>query len=166
MLPYCGKPVKKAGFLTGPTTYPTAWRSPPRTRTYMTRRAFTLIELLVVIAIIAILAAILFPVFAQAKLAAKATVSISNINQLATAVQLYVNDYDDTVPLSGAWNTGNDVVAMPSADTVSTWSWLLMPYMKTSGVALDPLAPSNGQVLTNASSTATDLFFPQYGYNY
>lgn len=129
-------------------------------------RAFTLIELLVVIAIIAILAAILFPVFAQAKTAAKATASLSNLQQLATATQLYQNDFDDVLPLSGAWNSGNDVAQLPSADTVSTWSWFLMPYMKTSGVVQDPLTSSNGQVLQNTSATANDLFFPQYGYNY
>ena len=61
----------------------------------MNRRAFTLIELLVVIAIIAILAAILFPVFAQAKLAAKKAVSISNQKQLGLAMLMYANDYDD-----------------------------------------------------------------------
>ncbi|MDK3158545.1 prepilin-type N-terminal cleavage/methylation domain-containing protein, partial [Kamptonema cortianum] len=63
------------------------------------RRAFTLIELLVVIAIIAILAAILFPVFAQAKLAAKQTSSLSSVKQLGTSQQIYMADYDDnTVP--------------------------------------------------------------------
>lgn len=64
----------------------------------MTRRAFTLIELLVVIAIIAVLAAILFPVFAQAKLAAKKTQCLSNIKNNATAVQIYLGDSDDTYP--------------------------------------------------------------------
>jgi prepilin-type N-terminal cleavage/methylation domain-containing protein len=59
------------------------------------RRAFTLIELLVVIAIISILAAILFPVFAQAKLAAKGVVCLSNMKQIGLAGQMYMNDCDD-----------------------------------------------------------------------
>lgn len=62
------------------------------------KKAFTLIELLVVIAIIAILAAILFPVFAQAKLAAKKTASLSNVKQLDTSAQIYVGDWDDVTP--------------------------------------------------------------------
>jgi prepilin-type N-terminal cleavage/methylation domain-containing protein len=64
----------------------------------MHRRAFTFIELLVVIAIIAILAAILFPVFAQAKDAAKQTHCVSNAKQTALAALMYAGDYDDTLP--------------------------------------------------------------------
>jgi len=65
----------------------------------MNRKAFTLIELLVVIAIIAIFAAILFPVFAQAKAAAKKTSDLSNVKQLSLATLVYTNDSDDTAPL-------------------------------------------------------------------
>ncbi|MFN3963478.1 MAG: prepilin-type N-terminal cleavage/methylation domain-containing protein, partial [Fimbriimonadaceae bacterium] len=61
----------------------------------MYRRGFTLIELLVVIAIIAILAAILFPVFARAKEAAKKTSDLSNIKQIGLALQIYAADWDD-----------------------------------------------------------------------
>jgi prepilin-type N-terminal cleavage/methylation domain-containing protein len=64
------------------------------------KRAFTLIELLVVIAIIAILAAILFPVFAQAKIAAKKSVTISNCKQWGTGMTIYTTDYDDLMPFA------------------------------------------------------------------
>src|SRR3989442_12316595 len=78
------------------------------------RRAFTLIELLVVIAIIAILAAILFPVFAQAREKARGISCLSNMKQLGTAFQMYLQDYDETVlpryqacPSTGAALTPN-----------------------------------------------------------
>ncbi len=66
----------------------------------MKKSAFTLIELLVVIAIIAILAAILFPVFAQAKVAAKKTQAINNVKNMTTASQIYLTDYDDSYGLA------------------------------------------------------------------
>lgn len=76
------------------------------------RQAFTLIELLVVIAIIAILAAILFPVFAQAKEAAKKTAAMSNLKQVGTAFMIYSTDADDRLPFAqirssaGVWSPG------------------------------------------------------------
>jgi prepilin-type N-terminal cleavage/methylation domain-containing protein/prepilin-type processing-associated H-X9-DG protein len=69
------------------------------------RRAFTLIELLVVIAIIAILAALLFPVFAQAREAARKTTCASNQRQLGMAISMYSQDYDETLP--STWDGGN-----------------------------------------------------------
>lgn len=72
----------------------------------MKSKAFTLIELLVVIAIIAILAAILFPVFAQAKESAKKTGAISNAKQIGTAHLMYAGDFDDFFPMAVPPNSG------------------------------------------------------------
>ncbi len=75
-------------------------------RRRVTKRGFTLIELLVVIAIIAILAAILFPVFARAREAARKSTCQSNLKQLALGIRMYMQDYDEKFPRKG--NTGYD----------------------------------------------------------
>jgi len=84
------------------------------------RRGFTLIELLVVIAIIAILAAILFPVFAQAREAARKTSCTSNLKQVGVAFSLYTQDFDETFP----WAASN--LGTPT----TTWYDLVEPYVK------------------------------------
>lgn len=84
----------------------------------MKRQAFTLIELLVVIAIIAILAAILFPVFAQAKLAAKKIQGLSQAKQIGTATQIYIADYDDVFfPYRLNGSVGNGCSGAPCSNT-------------------------------------------------
>ena len=108
-------------------------------------RAFTLIELLVVIAIIAILAAILFPVFAQAKVAAKKTNDLSQSKQQALASLMYSGDVDDTAmafPYAGTWSTscpgcGSNTV-FTHAEMGPWWSDRLMPYVKSKGMFADP----------------------------
>ena len=104
------------------------------------KRAFTLIELLVVIAIIAILAAILFPVFAQAKEAAKKTQCNSNTNQIGKAVQLYATDYDDQIvpwlecstnaPIDPTANCVPPWTALIDKLSMRAWTGRLQPYTK------------------------------------
>lgn len=99
------------------------------------KRAFTLIELLVVIAIIAILAAILFPVFAQAKAAAKKTSALSNMKQTALGVLMYGGDFDDmAVPHYGS-GTPSDPNQYHNTDT---WVGRVSPYVKNRPLFFDP----------------------------
>ena len=96
------------------------------------RKAFTLIELLVVIAIIAILAAILFPVFAQAKLSAKKISSLSNVKNLGTAFQIYLGDHDDTTPsIFGTNDPANCTPPTNIAGCSNEWWMPLFPYFKS-----------------------------------
>ncbi len=131
----------------------------------MNRKAFTLIELLVVIAIIAILAAILFPVFAQAKAAAKATASLSNLKQTGTATAIYLGDSDDVFPLSASWNTGSDPLCFGANNCFSSWVWTLQPYMKNVDMLVDPLGPPM-QTIAGWPKAVTASMNPTYGYNY
>jgi prepilin-type N-terminal cleavage/methylation domain-containing protein/prepilin-type processing-associated H-X9-DG protein len=100
-----------------------------------TRNAFTLIELLVVIAIIAILAAILFPVFAQARAAARKTSSISNMKQQGLALLMYAGDYDETYICEWPFNNFNGQVNTPTAfDGDHTFHPYLNPYIKNKDI--------------------------------
>jgi prepilin-type N-terminal cleavage/methylation domain-containing protein/prepilin-type processing-associated H-X9-DG protein len=116
----------------------------------MSRKAFTLIELLVVIAIIAILAAILFPVFAQAKEAAKKTQCLSHAKQVGTAAQIYLADNDDVYPMAYYYN--NDNGSAPNSGGVggyTQWSGLFQPYMKNIDMLVCPTDPNSGLAPTN-----------------
>ena len=101
-------------------------------------KGFTLIELLVVIAIIAILAAILFPVFARAREKARQTSCLSNLKQLGTACNMYVQDYDETFcPLVTA-------VAGDGRSDRTTWFALMMPYVKNTQIGQCPSIRPHG----------------------
>ena len=108
-------------------------------------RGFTLIELLVVIAIIAILAAILFPVFAQAREQARKTTCTSNMRQIGMALNMYVQDYDETLPTQ---HPNNWPVAGPKGSWLTnplpSWIGLLWPYLKNWPMLRCPSAPSSG----------------------
>ncbi|RYG40813.1 prepilin-type N-terminal cleavage/methylation domain-containing protein, partial [bacterium] len=104
----------------------------------MNRKAFTLIELLVVIAIIAILAAILFPVFAQAKAAAKKTADLSNCKQLGTGMYMYLSDNDDS------FMSAYTYIGDKSANGYENWSYKLYPYVKSWDLFRSPGSPSGG----------------------
>ncbi|MCW5943091.1 MAG: prepilin-type N-terminal cleavage/methylation domain-containing protein [Fimbriimonadaceae bacterium] len=102
----------------------------------MKTRAFTLIELLVVIAIIAILAAILFPVFAQAKEAAKKSVGVAHLKQLNLATLMYSADYDDVYPLAYEYPWDGPAGGFP-------WHLRVFPYTKSYDILLSPQGAPN-----------------------
>jgi len=85
------------------------------------KKGFTLIELLVVIAIIAILAAILFPVFAQAREKARQTTCLSNLKQMGTAFVMYLDDYDETFPPYIQLNSSGQPIANNDWNTPGGW---------------------------------------------
>src|ERR1035438_8078601 len=99
----------------------------------MRKRGFTLIELLVVIAIIAILAAILFPVFAKAREKARAASCLSNCKQLGLAMMQYVQDFDEAYPM---------VYSNLSATVRYVWGDVISPYCKNLQIFACPSAPT------------------------
>jgi prepilin-type N-terminal cleavage/methylation domain-containing protein/prepilin-type processing-associated H-X9-DG protein len=128
---------------------------------------FTLIELLVVIAIIAILAAILFPVFAGVREKARQASCLNNLKQLGTATNMYVQDYDETYPAYAfdekvEWGGGPWPAHFSSA---SRWVPQLMPYVKNAKVFA---CPSDTNVTRNMNGSAGDYSTPfqvSYGPN-
>jgi len=139
----------------------------------MKHKGFTLIELLVVIAIIAILAAILFPVFAQAKEAAKKTADINNQKQMDTATQIYLADFDDVypqgLPVNGTANqeafygtppqrTSNGAVPSAASQNLraSFWGNALYTYVKNYPIYKNSSPEVN---IFSTSFTASDILF-------
>ena len=112
------------------------------------KRAFTLIELLVVIAIIAILAAILFPVFAQARESARMTSCISNLRQIGTGVAMYVQDYDERFPSTisyGRMWTGVWTIDPNNYDTQRYLPEMINPYVKNKDLWFCPTVARTGR---------------------
>jgi len=138
-------------------------------------KAFTLIELLVVIAIIAILAAILFPVFAQAKNSAKKTSSISNMRQVGLASVLYIGDNDDVMPPLYYYDANN--LSIASTQGFYYWPVLTLPYTKSERIFICPNDTADDVLLSDSQGRtrfdpANEFHFyvvgaaPSYGYNY
>ena len=128
--------------------------------TMRTQRGFTLIELLVVIAIIAILAAILFPVFAKAREKARQSSCLSNAKQLELALMQYAQDYDETLP--GLWQSN------VSPWSTYTWDKVVAPYIKNTQVLMCPSRPTGygysmiygtGAIGTGSRHTASYLTY-------
>jgi prepilin-type N-terminal cleavage/methylation domain-containing protein len=136
------------------------------------KRAFTLIELLVVIAIIAILAAILFPVFAQAKSAAKKTAVLAQYKQSGTALNIYFADFDDTA-IMGSYVMPGTSITTPAGNTITTptvtWCKAAEPYTKNWPILNDRVV-SDPLNVWSAAYTSGGWYYnwmrwPALGYN-
>jgi prepilin-type N-terminal cleavage/methylation domain-containing protein/prepilin-type processing-associated H-X9-DG protein len=138
---------------------------------YSRSQGFTLIELLVVIAIIAILAAILFPVFAQAREKARQAACLSNEKQIGLALKMYVQDYDETYPLSlhNGWGGGGGCAAATVSATGKEFHWQgrLEPYVKNGQVFVCPSGINTGEDQFYVPwQTASGGLGGRYGFSY
>ena len=131
------------------------------------RKGFTLIELLVVIAIIAILAAILFPVFAQAREKARAISCISNMKQIGTASMMYTQDYDETlVPVGNRYAHQNDKCFDGNTNFNNNvrawvdWEIPLIPYTKNTQIFVCPDRTNKGCLGYAMNTDSSDDDFP------
>ena len=128
----------------------------PRSRVQSRISGFTLIELLVVIAIIAILAAILFPVFARARENARRSSCQSNEKQLGLGFLQYVQDYDEMYPIVGQGLTANTFGVSSNG-----WASILQPYLKSKQILQCPSEPNEG----SGSEDPTNYFYTDYAYS-
>lgn len=132
-------------------------------RSQTNRSAFTLIELLIVIAIIAILAAILFPVFSRARENARRSSCMSNVKQISLGVMQYVQDYDERFPgyytnLDGGPHGYNCVTTAVTATTDKGWSEMIEPYLKSKQILQCPSEPTS-PIANGNCSNYSDYFF-------
>jgi len=127
------------------------------------RRGFTLIELLVVIAIIAILAAILFPVFARAREKARQSSCLNNLKQLGLGFEQYLNDWDGGYPFAGAAGQPRGWVLAPQHWVIDVRKGSLYQYVRNERVYVCPSETPRGQVTNNSptflSYSMNDEFF-------
>ncbi len=137
------------------------------------KKAFTLIELLVVIAIIAILAAILFPVFAQARESAKNTADLSNMKQLGLTSIMYSSDNDDMfVPVgaSDPWNNGSQTPQTtptpPAGNQWNGWGLKLSQYAKNKDIFRSPMLAKTGAFAGTCATSAGMQMTNTYSMNY
>lgn len=127
-----------------------------------TKHGFTLIELLVIIAIIAVLAAILFPVFAQARASARNTQDMSNVKQIGTAATMYAQDYDERYVPVGSWNDPS-VTPHTHPDRPAPgvewqgWGLRLLPYVKNREIFQSPWMPKTATWWTGACATSNGM---------
>jgi prepilin-type N-terminal cleavage/methylation domain-containing protein len=135
------------------------------------RHAFTLIELLVVIAIIAILAAILFPVFAQARDKARQSACLSNCKQIGLAINMYVDDYDETFFWQKAWDEQAELGPGfwgASYKSYVRWPFAHAPYIKNTDVYKCPSdkgTPDSRNVAKAPGGDGSSPWFISYGPN-